>query len=139
MLSNLIYVSTRVPECTDEEINKILHSCKKNNHSADVTGVLLYSNKQFVQYLEGQYRAIASLYDKIKTDSRHKNAIMISSAPISQRLFPSWQMGAKKLDSKAVEFNTDISAEDRRSFQEILDGKSHNAAYAATLIQKVFK
>jgi hypothetical protein len=61
MLSHLIYVSNRAQNCTQSEIEKILESCKKNNVQYDITGVLLYSDTKFVQYIEGQYKEIMGL------------------------------------------------------------------------------
>jgi len=139
MLSNLVYVSTRTPECTDDEINKILKSCEKNNSTIDITGVLLYSDKNFIQYIEGEYKEIIALYDKIKSDSRHKNAKLITSSPIQVRTFPSWQMGSKKFDTSTVEFKTQVDDSERKTFTEILDGKNPDANKAVSLIKKFFK
>ena len=139
MLSHLVYVSTRTPKCTDAEIQKILASCKKNNSDIGITGVLLYSQSNFVQYIEGDYKTLFKLYDKIKTDVRHKNAVMISSAPIQERSFPSWQMGSKTFDLMSVEYQTDISPEDRKVFAEILTGKSQEGNKALTLMKQFFK
>jgi hypothetical protein len=139
MLSHLVYVSVRKPNCTEEEIEKILASCKKNNIGIDITGVLLYSNTNFVQYIEGEYKEIMSLYDKIKGDDRHKNPVLISSAPITQRSFPSWQMGSRKFDASSVDFKTTINEADQKIFNDILAGKNAEASKSIALIQKFFK
>ena len=124
MLSHLVYISTRKPTCTEEEIEKILTACQKNNKEIDITGVLLYSPMQFLQYIEGPYSVIISLYDKIKTDNRHKNAVLISSAPIVERCFPSWQMGSKQFNSHIIEFNSNMTDSEKDSFRAILGGKT---------------
>jgi hypothetical protein len=139
MLSQLVYVSLRTPSCTEEEIQKILASCKKNNKEEDVTGVLLYSDTHFLQYLEGDYRNISSLYDKIKLDKRHKSALMVSSAPISKRSFPSWQMGAKKFDKQDVVFQSEMSTSEQDAFHALLSGQSEDGHQALGLIKKFFK
>ena len=139
MLSHIVYVSTRKPACTEIEIQKILQSCEKNNKDIDITGVLLYSETQFVQYIEGPYKIIISLYDKIKTDPRHKNPVLISNSPIEKRIFPSWQMGSRQFDSKSIGFNTSIQPDEKRLFQSILDGQSQEGNRAMALIQKFFK
>lgn len=138
MLSHLVYVSNRTPKCTEEEVKKILAACKKNNAGIDITGVLLYSPTHFVQYLEGDYKEIMGLYDRIKKDDRHKNATLITSSPIASRTFPSWQMGAKKLD-ESIDFKTDMSSEDRTLFAGILEGKAQEGNRAMTLMKKFFK
>lgn len=138
MLSQLVYVSVRNAVCTDEEIQKILAACKRNNKEKDVTGVLLYSDTHFVQYLEGQYGKISSLYDKIKLDNRHKNAIMINTAPIKERSFPSWQMGARKFNNDEIEYQTELSPTEKIAFKSLLSGKESNHQTIG-LIKKFFK
>jgi hypothetical protein len=139
MLSHLIYVSMRKPNCTEMEIQKILASCKRNNLKLDITGVLLYSEAQFIQYLEGEYNQIITLYDAIKLDNRHKNAVLISSAQINERSFPTWQMGAKKFDSTTINFITDIQESDKEIFDTILNGITHEGNKALMLVRKFFK
>jgi len=123
MLSHLVYVSVRKEECTDEEIDKILAACKRNNPKLDITGVLLYSKTHFLQYLEGDYKEISGLYEKIKPDTRHKNVVLITTGPIEERTFPSWEMGSKEIDEDKVEFQTDLSKEEAQAFQDIIAGK----------------
>ena len=137
MLSYLVYISVRKSNCTEEEIEKILAACKRNNGKFDITGVLLYSEKQFVQYLEGEYREIFELYDKIKEDDRHKNIVLITSSTIKERSFPSWQMGAKKIDLNEIEYKTDITPEEQKEFGKILSGQESNMALS--LMKKLFK
>ena len=139
MLSNLVYVSYRKPECTEGEIQNILDACQRNNKELDITGVLLYSDKQFVQYLEGEYKTIYGLYDKIKTDNRHKNVVLISSYPIKERVFPSWQMGAKQFKEDNVDFLTDLSATEKQKFRSILAGEGQEDNKAMEVLQKIFK
>jgi hypothetical protein len=139
MLAQIVYVSARKPLCTEEEIQKILASCQKNNSKINITGVLLYSNSQFIQYLEGEYNQIMELYDKIKLDSRHKNTVLISSGPIKARSFPSWHMGAKEFDSERLSFQTQITSEDKAVFTSILAGQHAAADKSTALIKKFFK
>nr|WKN37531.1 BLUF domain-containing protein [Tunicatimonas sp. TK19036] len=139
MLSQLVYVSSRSEFCTDQEIQKILASCQKNNKDKDITGVLLYSLTHFVQYLEGEYSEIIHLYDKIKEDQRHKKAVMISNGPISGRVFPSWQMGAKKFDNYAIDYQSDMNGHEQETFRNILAGKNSNNAHTIAIMKKFFK
>lgn len=138
-LSQLVYTSKRKKNCTDAEIDKILAACKRNNHGLDITGVLLYSPTHFIQYLEGDSKAIMGLYDKIKEDDRHERAALISYGPLAKRLFPSWQMGAKALDEKHPDFKTEITAGEKRVFEKVLNGEEEDGEQVHRLIQKFFK
>lgn len=138
MLSQLTYVSNRNSNCTDAEIEKILASCKKNNPHLEITGILLYSDSKFIQMVEGESKVILGLYDKIKTDKRHSNCMMISYGAIAEKSFPSWHMGARKLASNEVDFKTDITKEDKDLFSNILNGKEANDSKVLTLLKKFF-
>lgn len=136
MLTHLVYVSSRKPECTTQEIDKILAACNKNNKELDITGILLYSDSKFVQYLEGENKAIMTLYDKIKTDDRHRNAVLISHGLIKERSFPKWQMGHKKMDFASITYRNEMSEEDHQTFQKVLAGGETNRAIK--VIKKLF-
>ncbi len=138
MLSQLVYVSNRKSNCTQQEIDKILASCEKNNPSLNITGVLLYSETKFIQLVEGDAKVIMTLYDKIKLDSRHSNCMMISYGPIKEKAFPSWHMGTKKLSGNDVEFKTDITTEDKTIFNNILSGKEENGQKVLSLLKRFF-
>jgi len=138
MLAQLIYVSVRSADCSDAEIEKILQSSIKNNGTIDITGVLLYSDKKFLQCLEGDYNQIVGLYDKIKEHKRHKNVVLISLGNVKERNFPSWQMGSKKIELKDVDFKTDMSEAEKTKFKSILNGVAENEGNAIKLIKKFF-
>lgn len=138
MLSQLVYVSQRSKSCTAAEIEKILASCKKNNSSLDITGVLLYSEHRFIQLLEGEHKVINNAYDMIKKDHRHNNAMMIYLSSIEEKSFPSWQMGAKEITEDTVDFKTDITSDDKIIFDNILSGKGDDGGKVLNLIKKFF-
>ncbi len=143
MLSQLVYVSTRKAGCTASEIEKIVDSCQRNNAGLDITGVLLYSQMRFIQYLEGEARKIAGLYDRIKTDPRHEQVRMICYGPIAERSFPSWHMATKALSENGLDngllFRTGITSEDRLTFEQLLTGQPQDDTRALTLLKKFFE
>lgn len=139
MLSHLIYVSNRSQICTQAEIDKILDACKRNNVKYDITGVLLYSDTKFVQYIEGEYKEIMGLYDRIKGDPRHTSPVLLNSSPITERSFPSWQMGAKKFDTASIDFRTAVSDSDKVVFESLLSAKKTDDNRAIALMKKFFK
>jgi hypothetical protein len=138
MLSQLVYVSNRKGNCTEKEIEKILASCKKNNPSLNITGVLLYSDTKFIQLVEGEAKVITTLYDKIKTDTRHDRVMMISYNPINEKSFPSWHMGARKIAGSEIDYKTNISIEDKELFKGLLNGKEENGLKVLGLLKKFF-
>ncbi|MDW8295851.1 MAG: BLUF domain-containing protein, partial [Raineya sp.] len=82
---------------------------------------------------------ILALYDKIKLDERHKDAVMLGLLPIKERSFPSWQMAGKSVDLNKIDFKSQLSSEEREEFENILAGKSSSAERVAKIIQLFFK
>jgi len=140
MLIQLIYSSIR-PENNSKDIENILEACKRNNPSLDITGVLLFSETKFIQLVEGPYKEIMALYDKIKTDPRHERCIMLALQPIKERAFPNWSMGFKKLYSNNSEYQflTDLSENENDIFNELLNNfESKDGHQIAKVLQKFF-
>lgn len=139
MLAQLFYVSKRSPKCSDEDIEKILQVSVENNAKKNITGVLLYSKEKFLQCIEGELNNLLALYDKIKLDKRHSEAIMLGLIPIKERNFPSWQMAGKSVDLNKIDFQSQMSAAEREEFEDILSGKARSAERVNKIIQLFFK
>ncbi len=137
-LYQLVYSSVRNKTCDEKEIENILNSCKKNNPSKDITGVLLHSDQYFIQYLEGP-KDIIKLYDLIKTDKRHSRPVLLSYGLLKERIFPSWHMGYKNVPKDKLEFLTDANEEDKVVFQRIINGDAVSETSATNLLVKFFK
>lgn len=91
----LVYVSSAVKECTEEEILEILEVSRKNNKERNITGMLLYISGNFIQILEGSEKEVNEIFDKILKDERHKDVTLICKKPADERIFPDWSMGFK--------------------------------------------
>lgn len=63
---------------------------------------------------------------------------MISYRSIKEKSFPSWHMGARKIVGSLVDFETDISEEEKTVFNNILNGKEENGAKVLDLLIKLF-
>ncbi len=136
-LYQLVYTSVRKPNCDENEIVKILDSCKRNNPPQDVTGILLHSDDLFIQYLEGD-KNIIKLYDMIKDDPRHKRVVLLSYGPLQERVFPSWHMGYKNLPKERIDFLTEGNDNDKNIFQSIIKGEQQSGVGAVNLLVKFF-
>lgn len=123
-LYRLVYTSFRKPECTDDEINNILSACNKNNPGRDVTGVLLHSENRFIQYMEGDKEELEKLFNHIKTDDRHTAVNKRNFETISERLFPSWEMGYRDLSANEMVYQTEVSPQNKETIDQLFEGTS---------------
>lgn len=121
-MNYLIYSSHRTAICTDEEIEKILDSCKKNNTKNNLTGILLHSKNYFLQYLEGDLEDITRLYEVLKKDPRHEKVVTLKKGITEERNFPNWYMGYKDLKTNEIILRSNASEEEMSIFDALLQG-----------------
>jgi Sensors of blue-light using FAD len=97
MLVRLMYASRASESVNQEELVAILKKSKANNPGIGVTGVLCFSSGIFLQVLEGGRSAVSALYNRIATDPRHREVVLLSYEEIGERRFAGWSMGQVNL------------------------------------------
>lgn len=98
-LIHLIYVSSATHNFSQTELLALLDVSRRNNAPADITGLLLYRDGNFMQVLEGEESVVTDTHARISKDQRHNGLITLLKQPISQRGFGEWSMGFRNLDS----------------------------------------
>ena len=99
-LHQIIYISTAEPVLTEDVLLELLTESQKRNAANEVTGLLLHSDGNIIQIIEGPQDAVKALYAKIAKDRRHRGVTLMSSKAIEQRDFPKYKMGFKRARSK---------------------------------------
>ena len=112
----LIYSSSAGKKMLKPDLYMILRHARKNNEARDITGLLVYSEENFLQILEGEKEAVSQLFDTISKDDRHSNIQVLHDSEIEQRSFSNWTMAfatpsAKQLAQWAGLHNTTTVAE----------------------------
>ncbi|HKL35931.1 MAG TPA: BLUF domain-containing protein [Salegentibacter sp.] len=92
------YVSTVNPALSESEIQAALDFSKDWNNNNNITGILLYSQGNFFQVLEGQEQLLKELFERIKLDERHHNIITIFQKPIPDVQFDGYEADFISLD-----------------------------------------
>ncbi len=106
----LCYVSTVDPNLAKGEIEEILHLSSLNNNNDNITGLLLYSNGNFFQVLEGEKELILELFEKIKQDSRHYDLITIFKKTIPVQNFHTYENQFLSLEATYSSNDLDLYA-----------------------------
>jgi len=96
---SLLYVSSATTLFSKEELLALLKLARERNAAADITGMLLYKDGNFMQLLEGEEAGVKALYVKISGDRRHKGTVILLAGSIAKRSFPDWSMGFRDLRS----------------------------------------
>jgi Sensors of blue-light using FAD len=104
MLIRLIYASTATEGVEINEFKRILITAQSKNISYDLTGILAFSSKFFLQALEGDRGQVNQLYKNLMYDKRHQRVSIIAYKEIEERLWPHWGMGyaAPNSDNRAL-------------------------------------
>ena len=95
---HLIYLSSAWGKMPEAGLDELLSVSRQNNRAAGITGMLLYLDGNFIQYLEGDESAVRGIFDKIKSDPRHHNVIVVDEGQTDRRLFDDWAMGFRRLN-----------------------------------------
>jgi len=90
----MLYISDAVDDLSEDSINTILESAKKNNPSRGITGLLVYGGGVFAQVLEGPERDVLKKYVEIMTDTRHRNCRIVYITTTTERIFKDISMAA---------------------------------------------
>lgn len=85
------YVSTASAAFRQEDIHQLLEYVKSNNDALQISGMLMYSDGNFFQVLEGEKEAVTAVFEKIKKDHRHYDIIPIIQHPIALISFTEYQ------------------------------------------------
>lgn len=80
----ICYVSTRTNLASEEEIEVLLHEWEKRNSQKGIKGLLLYSEGNFFQVLEGEKDLVLNLFAGIQADPRHKEIMQIVGRDIAR-------------------------------------------------------
>lgn len=85
------YVSTAASGLSEKQIEEIFVSTNARNNARGITGILLYSEGNFFQVIEGEKDQLLNLYQKIQKDERHHNVIKIFGREIKEDHFPNYE------------------------------------------------
>jgi hypothetical protein len=101
-LIHLTYASVATGDFDTAQLTELLQQSRRANELAGLTGMLLYSDGNFFQLLEGEPAAVDALYAKLHLDKRHKQLTLIIREPIPKRDFADWSMGFSNVSPKEL-------------------------------------
>ena len=94
-LHHLVYQSVATSPLEEPDLARILSHSRAWNTEHGLTGVLLYSNGNLLQVLEGPEDEVRHIFSRIARDARHANVTKLADGPIARRQFEQWSMGFK--------------------------------------------
>lgn len=110
----ICYVSNSTIE--HEEAVELLNFCQHRNEELDIKGVLLYSEGNFLQILEGEKEIVQDLFEKIKEDSRHYGIMQLVGRDIKRGSFDGYKVD---IISSEIRYEQDVPSEYLEALQGI--------------------
>lgn len=101
-MKRIIYCSQATGDFDVEELVEVLGASRRNNSAADVSGMLLYCSRSFLQALEGPEAAVDATFTRISGDPRHTNLRVLCAEATDARAFPDWTMGFEAVDDEEL-------------------------------------
>ena len=98
-MRQLIYLSNATPGFREAELGSILYHSRLNNRDVNVTGLLLFDGKRFLQALEGDEAEVMRTYRRIGSDKRHRKVVPLFKREVEQREFGNWHMATRALEA----------------------------------------
>jgi hypothetical protein len=107
----VLYASDALHPPSADDLAALLARSREHNATQGLTGQLVYIGRgeageegagrhpgHFVQWLEGDERAVRAIFDRIRQDPRHRVQRVPYAGPLPRRLFPSWTMAFRRAD-----------------------------------------
>jgi hypothetical protein len=95
MLRSILYMSNSELVYSSEQqtrIDELVAQSRSWNHSVGITGALVFTERNFVQFIEGPENAIIELFANIQQDRRHSRINVIEDIGTDQRHFEGWSL-----------------------------------------------
>jgi len=98
MVFQLVYLSYGQNDLTANHLQEIARHAAEKNQTLNITGILLYSEGNILQVLEGAEEVVENLFSKIVDDDRHAGAIVMLRKHADKREFGHWSMGFRAVE-----------------------------------------
>ena len=125
-LTQLVYASKITSDFKPVDIESILLSARKHNEKNNITGVLCFNSKSFLQCLEGSRAKVNQTYHRILNDPRHTDIIMLDYQELIEREFDNWTMGYVPESSLTAPVNLKYSGSPEFDPYDMSGASAHN-------------
>ncbi len=112
----MIYASSATIRLSQRDLLALLKLSRAKNEACGLTGMLLYRDGTYLQFLEGQRSDVDRLFTRLQVDRRHSDVRLLREGVLPKRLFPEWSMAYKNLAG--------VRSSDVAGYSELLQSKS---------------
>lgn len=91
-LATIAYRSKAVEPFSEGQLHDLLVTAQSNNRRCGLTGLLIYDEGKFFQWIEGHPDSLTDVWDAIQHDRRHTDIELIGKQSVPVRFFGDWDM-----------------------------------------------
>lgn len=91
-LERLIYSSKATEPMGTLALFNLLNAARIRNEQLELTGLLLYVDGGFTQFIEGPTISINQLWESLLRDTRHQDISLTERVGVTSRRYPDWKM-----------------------------------------------
>jgi methanogenic corrinoid protein MtbC1 len=107
-LSTLVYRSRAVAPLSPAELYRLTLESQARNRQEAITGVMLYDDSRFFQWLEGPRDGVGRVMHSIRNDPRHTDIEILNDNVARERAFGTWSMKLASPGAKAAPWSDAI-------------------------------
>jgi hypothetical protein len=91
-VSTKVYRSRAATPLSELDLRRLLERARARNRANGISGLLMYDNGCFFQWLEGPEEPLERTWDAILRDPRHTGVELLREQPVPVRFFGDWDM-----------------------------------------------
>lgn len=91
-VARLVYRSRAVHPLTVNALDDLVSAAQLRNSSENLTGLVLYDQGRFLQWLEGPVEPLGRVLSSIRADNRHTDIEILQDHAFAERAFDGWAM-----------------------------------------------
>jgi hypothetical protein len=129
----VVYRSRAVAPLSDQDLQHLMQTAQARNQREGITGVVLYDDSRFFQWLEGPANGVDRVMHSIRNDGRHTDLEVLTERPSQARRFDGWDMKLATRGLSPALQQGDVLEPPR----DIIDGLRRQPAAAPTLLTKL--
>lgn len=121
-MERLVYRSRVVQPAPMAALDDILSVARSQNARWRITGVLGFTGRTYVQFLEGPAESLDSLLEQLRNDPRHTDLRILARGPVAGRLVATWTMARVDLSLLTTEVTALLETRDGDGLAALLAG-----------------
>ena len=132
-LATITYRSRAVQAFSEDELHSLLKSSQEKNRKNGLTGLLIYDEGKFFQWIEGHPDSLAKTWDDIQRDPRHTDIQLMGNQSVPVRFFGDWDMRLSIRSTAAFKSSKNVSQAPPELIDSLFRRPQASASLAADL------